>query len=383
MALLLETPVHGRRTCSFPDELDILRAYGLEVQPRVDEIFDIYKDSGFLYPQKSETLTPFWSSIRQLWNRLMEVKPPLLVAGIEGRHKRSTGAIWRSTKRNWFLQHLASKGDAFGTASLVMGAIAALYLPGEADGFQVWFRGDNKLPNRLFGSVLFEGTPGNQDSAARTYNYCIVRKSDLKSMQFSGLEVMPCDDSTASVARALVAEARGTAFVNVEELEADPFLTAIDAQFQCEGVRRYRQIYVALKANQPVACAIAFRGPLGLNFSFLENRCDLVLKPGLKPSESSAIVEALLSHVVDAYSDFEPEWIPITTETPVADLPAMIRPIRAYTQAICLRPAMPRFYDGLRGIYTRLLARQMRLGTFAVRAREDSRAEVASRCPAI
>ena len=383
MALLLESPVHSGCNCSFPDESDILRAYGLDVQPRLDDIFDIYNESGFLYPQKLDTLRPFWSSIRRLWNRLMEGRPPLLMAGIEGRHKRSTGAIWRSSKRNWFLQHLASKGDAFGTASLVMGAIAALYLPGEADGFQVWFRGDNKLPNRLFGSVLLEGTGENQDSAARTYNYCIVRKSDLKSMRFSGLEVMGCDASTAPVACSLLTESRGAAFVNVEELETDPFLSEIDSQFQREGLRRNRKIYVAFKANQPVACAIAFRGPLGLNFSFLENRCDLVLKPDLDLSESPVIFSALLSKVIDAYSDFAPEWIPITTETPLTGLPAVMRPVRAYTQTICLRAAMPRFYDGLRGIYTRLLARQMRLGTVAVGGMGHSTAEVASRCPAI
>ena len=383
MASLLETPMESRSTSSYPDELDILSAYGLQVQPNFDDILAIYQASGFLYPQKAESLAPFWPEIGPLWNRLMRTRPPLLIGAVDRRNKRSTGAIFRSSTRTWFVQHLASDGDAYGTAALVMGCGAAIYLSSEANGFQVWFRGDNKLPNRLFGAEFFDGNEEKQDHALRTYNYSKVQKSELKRTPSHGFDVIRCDDTTAPIACSLISQVRGPAFVDVEELKSDPFLAGIDSQFQCEGLRRYRHIYLALKGDTPVGCAIAFRGPLGLNFSFLENRCDVVMKPNLESSQAAAIVEALLAEAASTYADFEPEWIPVTTDCPPADLPAIVRPLRVYTQAIYLRPAMPRFYDGLRATYGRLLARQMRRETFRVPTVEKDREAAISQWPTI
>jgi hypothetical protein len=360
MATLLEIPMQSPIERNFPNEVNVLRAFDIDVPAKFDDVCTIYRASGFLYPQKSESLEPFWPSIRQSWVHLTRVNPSLLLVCVDGRHKRSTGAMWKSSNHNWFFQHLASHGDAYGTASLVMGATAACYLSSETQGFQVWFRGDNKLPNRLFGTEILDESARNRDSALHTYNYCRLQKCAMQTTQRSDFEVVCCDESTASIATSLISEVRGTAFTNVEEIDRDPFLKGIDNQFRREGLRRYRRIYVALKENTPVGCAIAFRGPLGLNFSFLENRCDLVLKPGLSASETAAIIAALLHAAREAYADFEPTWIPVTTEVPQTYLPSTLRPLRVYTQAIYLRAAMPRFYDGLRALYSRLLSRQMR-----------------------
>jgi hypothetical protein len=178
---------------------------------------------------------------------LMRVNPSLLIVGIERHHKRSTGAMWKSSTNNWFVQHLASDGDAFGTASLVMGAAAALYLPSETLGFQVWFRGDNKLPNRVFGMHILDGGGRNPDSALHTYNYCCLQKCDMQATQRSAFDVICCDETTASIATSLISEVRGTAFATVEEFDRDPFLTRIDNEYRRERLRRYRRIYVAFK----------------------------------------------------------------------------------------------------------------------------------------
>jgi len=51
----------------------------------------------------------------------------------------------------------------------------------------------------------------------------------------------------------------------------------------------------------------AYRGPLGVNFSYLENRCDLLLHPTLPESEVSEAASALLTACSKAYDDFELE----------------------------------------------------------------------------
>jgi hypothetical protein len=56
-------------------------------------------------------------------------------------------------------------------------------------------------------------------------------------------------------------------------------LNAVDELYRGVGLRRTRHVWLAYRANkeEPVGAAIAYRGPLGVNFSYLENRCDLLL----------------------------------------------------------------------------------------------------------
>ena len=64
MATLLEIPMQSPIERNFPDEVNVLRAFGIDVPAKFDDVCTIYRASGFLYPQKSESLEPFWPSIR-------------------------------------------------------------------------------------------------------------------------------------------------------------------------------------------------------------------------------------------------------------------------------------------------------------------------------
>jgi len=51
-----------------------------------------------------------------------------------------------------------------------------------------------------------------------------------------------------------------------------------------------------------------------VNFSYLENRCDLLLHPTLPEGEVSAAAAASSDGVREAYKDFELEEIPVIAE---------------------------------------------------------------------
>jgi hypothetical protein len=108
-----------------------------------------------------------------------------------------------------------------------------------------------------------------------------------------------------------------------------------------------------------VGAAIVYRGPLGVNFSFIENRCDLLLHPTLPESDVHTVVSSLLKAATTAYEDFELNEIPVIAD-PIA-APALTRLgaefLRHYCQGIWLQDGQSRFYRHVDSFYSRLLQR--------------------------
>jgi hypothetical protein len=138
------------------------------------------------------------------------------------------------------------------------------------------------------------------------------------------------------------------------------------------GLRRTRHVWMAYRKgaspwgskNELVGAAIAYRGPLGLNFSFLENRCDLLFSPSLPESEIQGVAAALLAPVATVYEDFELEDIPVITgETAI---PALLNLggqfIRHYCQCIWLKGGYARAYRHVDSFYSKVLVRAEKHG---------------------
>ncbi len=98
---------------------------------------------------------------------------------------------------------------------------------------------------------------------------------------------------------------------------------------------------------------------MGVNFSYLENRCDLLLHPTLPESEVSQAASALLTACSKAYEDFELEEIPVIAEEMATHVLYKLGAefLRHYCQGIWLKDGHPRFYRHVDGFYTKLLAR--------------------------
>src|SRR5206468_7802176 len=121
-------------------------------------------------------------------------------------------------------------------------------------------------------------------------------------------------DSSHKQALAMVASAtRGSVYITGEDLAGDVELQSVNELYRSVGLRRTRSVWLAYQGTrcEPVGAAIAYRGPLGVNFSYLENRCDLLLHPTLPASEVADTIAPLLSEAASAYHDFELDDIPL------------------------------------------------------------------------
>lgn len=106
---------------------------------------------------------------------------------------------------------------------------------------------------------------------------------------------------------------RGNVYVAAEELAGDDReLGAVEWPYRTVGLRRFRRVWVCYDAaGHALGAALAYRGPLGFNFSFLENRCDLLIDPDVPDMGVAQIATWLLGAAATAYMDSEPDFIPV------------------------------------------------------------------------
>jgi hypothetical protein len=346
---------------SLPRLSEVYDAYGVQVNAlSVSEIFQLYERAGFLYPEKAARLLPHLRQVRENWRRMLHGGDSLLYVLTAGDRKTGFAsiAVWRTTQFGWTSQHLVSENNPVASRAVMLAGTAASILKGDDESHQNWFRPENRFPSRVFGSMV--QTIGQSLASVQRHMYfALPRNSSLPSG--GSARVVPYDPSYEDALCLIASAARGDIYVAAEQLATDPELTEVDQLYREVGLKRTRQVWLAFKGNkeEPVGAAIAYRGPLGLNFSYIENRCDLLLHPTLPEADVVDVVAPLLRAAASAYEDFELDTIPVIAEEIAA--PALLKLgaefLRHYCQGTWLQEGQLRFYRHVDSFYARLLAR--------------------------
>src|SRR5712672_4840326 len=273
---------------SLPRLADVYDAYGVEVNAlSVEEIFALYERTGFLYPDKAARLFPHLEQVRENWRRMLGAGESLLYVLTAGDKKRGRAslAVWRSTQNGWMSQHLVSENNPYASRAVMLAAAAASIRKGQDLSAQNWFRPENRFPARVFGSMV--QTIGESLSSVQRHAFFALPKT-LSLPAEKRIRVVPYNSSHQHALLEIAAAARGSIYITAEELEQDVEFKAVDELYRRVGLRRTRHVWLAYLANkeEPIGAAIVYRGPLGVNFSYLENRCDLLLNPSLPESEA-------------------------------------------------------------------------------------------------
>jgi hypothetical protein len=346
---------------NLPGLSEVYDAYGVQVNAlSVNEIFALYEHTGFLYPEKAARLFPHLAQVRENWRRMLSVGESLLYVLTSGDQKRGRAslAVWRTTQNGWMSQHLVSENNPYASRAVMLAAAAASIRRGQDLSAQNWFRPENRFPARVFGSMV--QTIGESLSSVQRHAYFALPRT-LSLPTEKRIRAVPYNSSHQQALLEIAAAARGSIYITAEELEKDVDFAAVNELYRRVGLRRTRHVWLAYRANkeEPIGAAIAYRGPLGVNFSYLENRCDLLLHPTLPESEVSEAACALLSSCSRAYDDFELEEIPVIAEEMATHVLYTLGAqfLRHYCQGIWLKDGHPRFYGHVDGFYTKLLAR--------------------------
>lgn len=350
--------------------VDASEEFGCRVNTiSVSELFQKYQELGFLYPEKMQRLGPYLNVIQHNWSRAMQAGEELIqVVTFEDAESAAWASIvdWRTSETGWWSQHLVSAGKPVASRAVMLAAQVNALRRGGHESDQNWFRPNNKMPKRIFGSI--EESLGQENASVDCYNYFAV-KPENRRVFGNGIRIVPCNARNADALADFARDIKGDVYVQAEDLDTgDVEMTAIDEIYRDAGMRRYRRAWLAVDVrDQVVAALIAYRGPLGLNFSFLENRADLLIRPGASDATVQAAVEDLVTTASSAYADFEPGYIPvIACDKGAAALTQRgDECIRQYCQSIWLRPGYQAWYDHTNSFYSRIMRRLERRGRAA------------------
>ena len=341
-----------------PELLDSYEAYGCRINALdPEDLFDRYAEAGFLYPAKRERIAPFLPQIMDNWRRALRAGE--LIHWVATSERPETGgwasiSSWRSTHRGWNTQHLVSIGDPLGTRAVLLGGQAVRIRDGFDRSHQSWFRPDNRFPKRVFGTI--DAGVGAEHATVIPQSLFAIGVAAAARLE-SDVRISRQIERWQADLDGLAAAARGPVYVAGEELDCDDLeLDAVDQLYRYVGLRRYRRIWLAWHRNDLLGAAVVWRGPLGFNFSFLENRCDLLLEPTVAPERAGAVVRALLRAAASTYEDFPLGQIPLAVrdgEVPYV-LDAGAQFVREYTQSIWLQPGFEAMYAHMAHFYTRI-----------------------------
>jgi hypothetical protein len=313
-----------------------------------EDLLAKYEAAGFLYPAKRERLAPYMSAAADTWERTLAAGDELRrVVTYEPEGGRHWGSVdnWRSSYGGWVIQHLVANGGGVGSRASALTAIARCGADPNFVSAESWFRPSNPFPHRIIGGSVH--ATGGGLSARADYEYIAVPPHATPQ---GGVAVRETTAASVDIVE-LIYRHRGPVYSVVSAVAEDPCLETVDARYRSVGLRRYRRIWRADNLSGTcIGVALAHRGPLGLNFSFLENRCDLIVDQELPEDDATDVAVALLGAAAEAYNDFAPNFVPTVVPGPLATslIAFGAKRLQTYSQVSWLRPAVPRmlqYYD--------------------------------------
>lgn len=327
-----------------------------------EELFDRYEACGFLYPAKREQLAPFIDTVRTTWNASLKADMAdcvhhCLTCTNSERGAWGTVSMWRSSARRAHSQHLVSSGWP-GCSRNVMLAAQDWWDGSGVEFAEKWFRSENKYPNRIFGSVPDRLGHANSTLERRAL---FASGRDHEHNPDVPVEVHLVGDDAGIVARDVLARLTDPVVAAAEELDTgDVSLNELNEAYARVGLQRSRRVHMATIPGhaQPVGLASAYRGPLGLNFSFLENRCDIWLDRQLDETERRSVASALLDASRSTYEDCPLPYILVTCDEPTLEVLLNWthgQHIRTYERCIWTRSGFWDWYCHVDSFYQRVM----------------------------
>ena len=323
----------------------------------IDDLFDLYERTGFLYPEKASRLLPHMDKVKENWRRMLRADESLLYVLTAGdtRRGRAALAVWRSARHGWTYQHLVSENNPYASRAVMLAAEAESILKGSDESAQNWFRPENRFPARVFGSMI--QTIGGSLSSSQQHAYFALPRRAMLPMD-PEFRIVPYEASRNKDLCAMALTSRGHVYVSAEELGGDVAFKGLDGLYRRVGLRRTRHVFLAYRKGreQLVGAVVAYRGPLGLNFSYLENRCDLLTPQTLTTAETDRVAVSLLSAAQTVYADFELDDIPVIAADSAGSAIASVggQFIRHYCQCIWLKDGYARSYRHVDAFYSKV-----------------------------
>ena len=334
----------------------------------VEYLFRQYEKTGFLYPEKKALLAPHIQSITKNWKTLLNGKEDMLwiLTSINKNNNNfSSVSVWKQSNAGMQAQHLVSDGNPFLSLKVMLATQYKAehhFTKHELNSSQNWFRPNNRYAYRVFASMYDKLGPNK--ASLRLFQYLNMPLQKIEKSDAMDFEIIPVTGVNLEFIN-FVRQQYGEVFVQAEELnQSDILLEKMNIQYQQYDLQRYRKV-VQIRCKQTrkiIAAAIVNRAPLGINFSFLENKAYYILAEDLSITERIKVLKVINGIVNEYYTDFPLKAIPIVTDKGTSEALQSIGAnyLRAYMQSIWMRSGFALWFNHIYSFLQKIESRQLR-----------------------
>jgi len=237
-------------------------------------LWQFFRDSGFLYPEKLESLSE--GAAVDTLSKVLVAPPSLTHSFVYRTRDNQIGAHMSASKvypRTWELQHLAGRQNAsvsLMVPELILGVSEYMEQLEDIDWCRMFFRPNNGWPAYAIGDYV--ARLGTEQSADITqYAYMVLEADGLVSEDSQmGIEVRSYEDDDAPhIADHYVSRGKTTLMQSLQLNSDDLDLHSLDHEYAEIGLGRQREVAVAAdSAGFRGFCLMEFSS-MGLNLSEL------------------------------------------------------------------------------------------------------------------
>ena len=241
-----------------------------------NEIISLLIDMHFIYKDKEKSIRPYLPIMQHTWDILLR-GPRDVVSHTILSSCTSISAIcssWRSSANCWCIQN----GMAYNIWAYVRAIVtesSKLLTESSASFIQTWYRPDNVVVRKMCG---FESPLCNIDGVYSDLNYCLQWEPQNGSEdEFTDLFFQTPETADKIAFRDFVINNRSSLFYEGENIENDPSFDNVNIYFLNVGLTHTRRIDVISSSDEIQAVVLSYFSSPGINFSFLENRTEVIV----------------------------------------------------------------------------------------------------------
>jgi hypothetical protein len=331
-----------------------------------DELWQFFRQAGFVYPEKEAVLAPMMASVRAAYESIHARPNPVSTAVAIRQDGALVGycAGVQAYQTTWMFHHLAAlPGNASGSL-LSMGTVEHLMQSVEFEYFRMWFFAEASFPRRIFGSFARKVSNADQ-SLLRYFSHFHVPVDRRFVGAATGIETSEATDDELFVIERFFVRHDHPIALRAEDLTATGLrLDAVRQSYRREGVDRRRHIIAARRDGDVVGFLLAELSSPGLNLSEALSSFRLFVLPAGQRGKAD-VHRALLDAALGLYRAAGRVVARCLIDpSDAADFEALGIELDK-GRSICWtghRVQLPPFTEHMRNLFARLAVRRQRLG---------------------
>lgn len=328
-----------------------------------NELWNFFRQTKFMYPEKQQRLTPIIPELRQTLERLNSRPTKMFksVVFIKGGQVVGYVSGLRAYRNTWLSQHLAASQGGQGGRLLNFGLAEYFGQNVDLEYFKIFYRPENRWPARVFGGFARNISDLNL-SDLRTYGYFTIESDPDLVPRDRSIEVFEPSDSDLRIVERRFVEMEHGLILKANDLTCSALRMAeIDECYQGLRLHRRRHVLLAMRRHTPVGFALAEVSSPGLNLSELLSAFSIHLLPGAM-EYPAAVRSSLLHAVLSLYRKAgRPFAIGLVTPDEVSHYQQFrLQTVKQYRCWTCHRSLYLRFCDYIDRLVQSLMERQRR-----------------------